>query len=262
MKYLTAYKNSLSAFLQYRLNLGLFAISHAVSLSGLVYLWIAIYASGQSLGEYTLQGILVYYIVLTFLRMTISEGVGMGFQVSEEVNQGTITNYLLKPFSFSMERFMKSLGQGTINMIFVLPPTILIAFFARHATAIPGITVWLQFLGMSIVGLVFYYLVYFLAALSSFWVVRGSNVIYGTIIVSGFLNGSVLPLDLFPEWYRPISELLPFQFLIFIPIQTFLGNITNWLSLLGTAAVWIGIFICLIWLTWKRGIRKFEAVGR
>jgi ABC-2 type transport system permease protein len=261
-KYLTAYKNSISTFFQYRLNLGLLLISHAVSLSGLVYLWIAIYASGQSLGDYTLTSLLVYYIVLTVLRITISNGVGMGFEVSDEINQGVITNYLLKPFSYTLERLAKLLGGATVNIVFISPVVAVLAFLSRETIALPSAIQWLQFIGMSLIGLLFYFLVYYLAALSSFWVHRGGNFIYGTLLVSGLLNGSLLPLDLFPEWYQPISQMLPFQFLIFIPIQTFLGRIADWNTTLITAAAWIAILSLLILVAWKRGIRKFEAVGR
>ncbi len=261
-KYLTVYKNSLSSFLQYRLNLGLILISQSISLSGLLYIWIAIYSGGQTVGSYTLTGILTYYLVLTLLRTTISEGVGMGFEVVNDINDGVITNYLLKPFSYPLEKLVKLFGQATINTLFMAPIAVLIGFLLKNYINLPSLTNFIQFIGLAFIALIFYYLIYFLTALSSFWVTHGGNFIYATIIISNFLNGGTLPLDLFPAWYQSISIYLPFQYLLYIPIQGYFGNIENWLFTLSIALVWIIIFIIITKIIWKMGIKKFEAVGR
>ncbi|MFH1286257.1 MAG: ABC-2 family transporter protein [Candidatus Magasanikbacteria bacterium] len=261
-KYITAYKNALSSAFQYRLNLGLLLVSHLVSLSGLLYLWIAVYDSGQTVGNYTLSGIILYYVVLTVLRVTISEGVGMGFQVSEEINKGDITHYLLKPFSYTLERFLKLVATSTINMIVMGPIILILAIIFRNAIPFPNTGGWALFGLFTFIGLAFYFLIYYLTALSAFWVHRGGSFIYGVLLFAGFLNGSVLPLDLFPAWFQPMSNMLPFQFLIFVPIQAFLGRLANPVSLFMTALVWITVFSLLIWFTWNRGVRKYEAVGR
>ncbi|NCO04755.1 MAG: hypothetical protein GW939_01250 [Candidatus Magasanikbacteria bacterium] len=261
-KYFTAYKNSLSSFFQYRLNLGLLLISHIVSLSGLLYLWIAVYAGGQTIGSYTLTGIATYYLILTVLKTTIANGVGMGFQVVDNINEGVITNNLLKPFSYPLEQFVHLLGEGTINTLFITPIVLLAAFFARHIIALPSLEHFLLFLLMSVMGLLFYFLFYFLVSLSSFWVTHGGNFIYGMIIVSSFLNGSMLPLDLFPEWYLRINVYLPFQYLIFLPIQAYLGRIQDIGQTLLIGGIWLAIFIAAVWGVWRLGIKKYEAVGK
>lgn len=231
-------------------------------MTGLVYLWVAVYSSGQTVGTYTLSGILVYYIVLTVLRITISEGVGHGFEVSNEIKDGIVANYLLKPFNYSIERFLKLVAGATINFIVIGPIVATLAFFSRNYIDLPGIVGWLSFIGFALIGLVFYYLIYYFTALSAFWVHRGQNFIYGMLLFSNLLNGGMLPLDLFPEWFQPISNLLPFRFLIYVPIQAFMGRIVDWIPLLLTAGAWIIILILLIAFTWNRGVRKFEAVGR
>lgn len=261
-KYFTAYKNSLSSFLQYRLNLGLLLISHLVSFTGVFYLWISVYRSGQTLGNYDLKSIILYYIILTIVLITIANGVGMGFQVAQEINEGNIVNYLLKPYSYAGETFMKLLGEGTINTLFVSPAIAIFAAIGSRYIDLPPLFAWLEFLGMLFIGEIFYFLFYFLTALSSFWFERGRNVIYGMIIINLMLNGSLVPLDLFPAGFQKVSAFLPFQFLIFVPVQTLLGRIQNWPHTLLTALVWILIFSTLISITWKAGVKKFEAVGK
>lgn len=262
MKYLTVYKNALSSFLQYRMNLGLLLISHMVSLTGLVFLWISIYAAGQTVGSYTLEGILFYYIALTVLRTVVAEGVGMAFEISQEINQGIVANYMLKPFSYTYEQFYKFLGKVTINAVFITPIVLILVYYFRNSAPFPGALGWLQFLIMGIVSALFYFLIYYFASLSSFWLINGRSAVYGMLIASNLLNGSLLPLDLFPLWFQHINNYLPFQYLIFVPIQALLGRIEDWTPIIIGCSVWVVLLTLLIKATWNYGIKKFEAVGR
>jgi ABC-2 type transport system permease protein len=154
------------------------------------------------------------------------------------------------------------LGKCTINALFIVPIiAVLLAIFGKNINLPPTI-VWFQFIGMSFIGLIFYFLLYFFAAMGSFWLTTGRNAVFAMMVFSHLLNGSMVPLDLFPDWFMTFNTYSPFQFPIFIPIQAFLGRIDSWTPLLITAAVWIVIFIALIMILWRLGIKKYEAVGR
>lgn len=261
-KYLVTYRSALSTFLQYRINVALFAVGHLVSLSGLVFVWLSVYESGQQLGSYTLPEILTYYILIAFLRLTIADGVGMGFQVVEDIKDGRVAPYLLKPINYPLSMLADSLGHATINLVLVTPIIALILFVTGTANYLPSLPSLALFFGFMLVGLLFYYLIYFLSALSSFWLDRGSNIIYGVIVISNLLNGGVVPIDIFPEWLIRISNFLPFQFLMFTPIQFWLGRAQDVLTISVTAISWLIILTIITAVVWRLGIKKFEAVGQ
>lgn len=261
-KYLVTYRSALTTFLQYRINVALFAVGHLVSLSGLAFVWLSVYGSGQQLGSYTLPEILTYYILIAFLRLTIADGVGMGFQVVDDIKDGRIAPYLLKPINYPLSMLADSLGHATINLVLVTPVVAVILIATHTTNYLPPLSSLALFFGFMIVGMLFYYLIYFLSALSSFWLDRGSNIIYGVIIISNLLNGGVVPIDIFPQWMIRISNFLPFQFLMYTPVQFWLGRTHNLLSLSITAAVWLLILSLITALVWKLGIKKFEAVGQ
>lgn len=261
-KYLVAYQAALSTFLQYRLNLVLYTVGHLVSLSGLAFVWLSVYVNGEKLGSYTLSGILTYYILIAFLRLTISDGVQMGFQVVDDIKDGRITPFLLKPMNYPLLMLADQAGHATINILLVTPITVVAAYIFGLGKFFPSPYNLILFVMSMVVGLLFYYLFYFLSALSSFWMERGSNFIYAIIIASNFLNGSVVPLDVFPNWLQRSSHFMPFQFLMFTPTQIFLGHTENLLSLLPIALIWMLIFVGLIMFVWHLGIKKFESVGQ
>lgn len=263
-KYTITYKNALSVFMQYRLNMGLILVSHAVSLSGLVFLWLSVYASGQQMGGYGLSEIIVYYVLVALLASTIGEGVGMAFEVVEEVNRGEVVHYMLKPFSYLGYRFLSMVGAVTINLAVVVPIIFFGLYIGHTVFTLPeiGISGWLFFGVSLIMGILFEFLVYIIAALSSFWAVRGQNFIYATILVTGLMDGSLIPLDLFPGWAYQVMNVLPFQFLIFIPIQAFFGKIQDPLGLSLLGLLWMLILGLIVWCIWRQGVKKVEGVGR
>jgi len=261
-KYSTTFKNSLSVFIQYRLNIGLILVSHVVSLSGLIFLWLSVYASGQQLQGYKLEQILVYYVFVALLTAGIGDGPGTGFDIVDDINQGEITNYLLKPYSYLRYRFLYLCGSICINMVFVLPLTCIGAYVMRHAFTFPSAMGWVIFIITVFIAILFEFLMYAIASLSSFWVTRGSHFIYATILITSLFDGSLIPLDLFPAWAYRLMSYLPFQFIIYTPIQAFLGKIHNPIPLLFIAILWLVVLFLILQLLWRKGVKKTEGVGR
>jgi len=261
-KYSTTFKNSLSIFIQYRINIGLILVSHIVSLSGLIFLWISVYTAGEQLADYKLGQILVYYVLVALLNAVKGDGPGMGFEIVNDINQGEITNYLLKPFSYLRYRFVSFLGAISINSAFIVPFAIIGGYIARDAIPFPDGKGWIFFALAMIFAVIFEFLTYTIASLSSFWVVKGSHFIYAAILIASLFDGSFIPLDLFPTWAYHVMSYLPFQFIIFTPIQAFLGKIENPATLFFLAVLWIIILLVILLWIWNRGIKKTEGVGR
>lgn len=261
-KYWVIYCNSLTKFLQYRLHLGLIFVSHIVSLTGLIALWLAIYHNGEHVGTYTLSAIITYYVLVAILRSAIADGVGIGFQVVSDIHEGFVTNYLVKPLSYTLEQFVKGLSQATINILFLTPIVILLYIIWGEYVPHHSVTGWLSFFVMVAIASVLFFLIYFLVALISFWVEKGRSFIYGILVISMLFNGTLLPLDLFPAWSQPIIHLLPFRYLLFVPVDIFLHPPPSLLPVLIPSIVWIGIFTLGISCVWRLGVRRFDAVGR
>lgn len=260
-KYFRSYRNSISVFLQYRLNLGLFAIGHTISLSGLFFLWLAIYDNGGKVGNYTFEEIIIYYVLISFLRMTINDAVGAGFQMIEDIKNGLITAFIIKPFNYLGSVWADVLGKTTVNFIFVIPITLLILWSSDFLHILPNIQNTLIFIGFTAIALTLYYLIYTLVGTGAFWADSSRNYIYATIVLSNFLNGSLIPLDLFPLWFQTASKYSPFQFLMFVPIQAFLGKISNPVLTFAGGIFWIIILTILLRLLYRFGLKKYEGIG-
>ena len=76
-------------------------------------------------------------------------------------------------------------------------------------------------------------------------------------------SGYVLPIDLMPEAVQKIIFYLPFQYLVYFPVNIYLGRLDTIEIIQGLAiqTFWVFALWGLMRLAWARGIRHFEAVG-
>lgn len=247
--------------MQYRINLALYSIGHVISLTSLYFLWQAIYASGHTLGDYTFTKIISYYLLIALIRLTINEGTSMAFQVTTEIKDGLITPFLVKPFSYPLKQFIEVLAKTTLNLAIVIPLLLIsdlvfnFGTYLPHGMAIAYGTAW------ALLALFLYIAIYFLVAIASFWVDRAESYIYATIVLSNFFNGSLVPLDAFPPWFLNLSNWLPFKYLMFVPIQAFLGRYTHTAWDIGIGLGWLIVLSLIIKIVWTRGLRQYEGQG-
>ncbi len=260
-KYLRAYKNSVSAFLQYRLNLVLYSVGHAISLSGLFFLWLTIYQTGGQVGSYSFTEIITYYILISFLRLTINDAVGASFDMIDDIREGRITAFLIKPYSYLASMLANILGRTTVNFTFVLPVTFVFIWIFNFFSVLPNTQHALWFVLFLGIALFMYFLLYALVALCAFWVEQGHNYVYALIVFSNFLNGSLLPLDIFPAWFQNLSNYGPFQFLMYVPIQVFLEKPLDYSNLIIKAGIWLIILSITLIGIFRVGVKKYEGTG-
>ena len=72
-----------------------------------------------------------------------------------------------------------------------------------------------------------------------------------------------MPLVLMPPVIQQIAQFLPFQLMIYFPVQLVLGLLPPDAILRNFALglMWLTIAYGLFNLVWRRGVRRFSAVG-
>jgi ABC-2 type transport system permease protein len=100
-------------------------------------------------------------------------------------------------------------------------------------------------------------------ALAAFWTTRVAAVNQLYFAVQLFLSGQVAPLSLFPGPVQALAAVLPFRWMVAFPVQLALGQLTPHEALSGYAAqgAWLALGLALLAWTWRRGLRRYAAVG-
>jgi ABC-2 type transport system permease protein len=77
------------------------------------------------------------------------------------------------------------------------------------------------------------------------------------------VGGAIIPLSFFPQILQKIFMLLPFPFLIYLPMRIYLGKIpvSQVHPELLKEGGWILGFALLNVLIWRKGIRQYVAMG-
>ena len=121
-----------------------------------------------------------------------------------------------------------------------------------------GLFILAVLLGLGVNCLLFYCI-----SSLAFWATEVSGVFVAVTVFANILSGGIFPLDVFGETAQKVFKLLPFQYVIYFPLNIITGKT------LGGEAVW-GLGMQLLWLAglyllslvlWRAGMRRYIAVG-
>src|SRR5579859_1305440 len=115
-KYFLIARNMWDQTLTYRLNFIVWRIRVVINLLIIYFLWMAILPSGKQLFGYS-QSMILTYILGTSLLNAIILASRSG-EVGDEINNGDLSNFLLRPINYFYYWFAKDLGDKAMNLIF------------------------------------------------------------------------------------------------------------------------------------------------
>jgi ABC-2 type transport system permease protein len=66
-----------------------------------------------------------------------------------------------------------------------------------------------------------------------------------------------------PKFIQDIAQYLPFQLLLYFPIQLVLGKLSSFQIVQGfvVGAIWLALAVILFNRIWREGVKRFSAVG-
>lgn len=262
-KYRHTFLIGLQSNLVYRWN---FAIRSCFSLLHLVFiflLWTAAYAGQTEIGGFSLNATLTYFITIFIVQFFIG-AFNEDFQISEEIRNGLINQFLLKPINYYAYRFTIFLASRLVSGVLALIPLLLCLPLLKDHLTFPD-ELWRLLLGIPALFLsaLIQFTIAYCFGLLTFWFLEIQSFVILSYAVETLLGGQIFPLDLLPAALFRISQFLPYYYQMYFPIAILTGR-------LGQAAVIEGLLVQLFWtialfliatLLWKRGLKRHTAVG-
>jgi ABC-2 type transport system permease protein len=262
-KYRHAFLVGLQSNIVYRWNFvvrGFFSLFH---LAVVFILWGAAFAGTSSIGGFDLRQTLTYFVTLLVLQFFIS-AFNEDYQISEEIRNGLINQFLLKPINYFLYRFSIFVAARLVSGALILIP-LLVAFPVikdsltfptdgwRFAVAVPA-------LAMS--ALIQFSIAYCFGMLT-FWFLEIQGFVILSMAVEAVLGGQMFPLDLMPEPIFRAAQYLPFYYQMYFPGAILTGRIELPQALHGLAiqAGWVAVLLIVNQILWVRGLRRHTAVG-
>lgn len=235
-----------------------FAISLVVQLVVPLSLWstlTSVHDASTTFGQlvsYTLTSVLL--TELTFSPLVSSVG--------NRVNQGTLSNFFLKPVSALKLFLFHDVIQVTVS--FTLPVIAVVAsagFMFRNSLILPATSSILPFMISILFAMAVRREINVMLAAYFIITSRGWGMSYMVDIIIGLLSGSVFPAILLPSKFMNLIGVLPFSALANTPALIETGMIPNPWNLLLRDLAWSTVMALLAWLYWRRAVKHLELQG-
>jgi viologen exporter family transport system permease protein len=216
--------------------------------------------SGGSVEGYTAGTFAAYYIVWTLVRNMNIVFTPFGWET--RIREGELAGHLLRPvhpIHYDLGYFA---GWKVIVIVYWIPIAIVLSIAFRPTLDPTAAQVVVFFIAIWGAYLIRSMLLWVLGMVT-FWTTRVSALYEAYFMAELLLSGRLVPMTLMPGWVQALSWFLPFRWTFGFPITALVGPITNEELVVGVLAQisWILIGILLVSIVWRRGVRKFSAVG-
>ena len=180
-----------------------------------------------------------------------------------DLRSGDMSFKLLKPMDPFHQYLTQEIGLRVVVLSFLLPALIALAFLLPDLTYRLTPLGWLAAVAAALTGLFLNVLMAMAFATIGFWTTQAGNIYSLWWGVGAFLSGWIAPLDLLPGAVADAARFLPFRSSMGFPLEIMLNRLTAAQRAEGfaVALVWILVFAILYRLGWRRGVRRYQAVG-
>jgi ABC-2 type transport system permease protein len=262
-KYGQAFLAGLQSNLVYRWNFGVRSLFWFFHLAVVYILWGAAYKANPTIGGYTFAQTLTYFVVIFVLQFFIG-AFNEDYQISEEIRNGLINQFLLKPINYFLYRLSIFSAARIVSGGLVLIPLALLLPLLHSRMAFPHET-WRLFLGAPalLMSALIQFTIAYCFGLLTFWFLEIQGFVILSMAIESVLGGQIFPLDLMPARLFHVAQFLPFYYQIYFPAAILTGRIGRASAVqgLGLELVWTLILLGAAQALWRRGLREHTAVG-
>lgn len=259
-KYLQIYKATLIENLSYITNIIIGFFSFLMMVFVLFNLWEYMYQdSSNYINGYTMQQ-MFWYVLIT-------EGIWYGtrnkafiYEIGDTIKSGNIAYNINKPYNYVIYLVFKCLGDITIKFIMFMFIVILVGnIFISHLEialiSIPLICIVMFF------GIVINMLIRIGISIVSFWIEDSHpfHWVYDKIIL---ILGTLLPIEMFPIFLRPIIKCLPTYVVVYGPAKLIVDfSFENFKTIIFAQIVYFVLVSIIVAIMYNKGVKKLNVNG-
>lgn len=264
-KYLHVLNIGIQNNLTYRFNFLARTLFGFIPLIAVLYVWRTIYAGNRSanVGAYSLAGMISYYLMVAVVDALTAVNED-DWQIAADIKDGNISQFLLKPIDYLSYRLcLFFAGRLTYLAIAAVPMALFILYFRHYFILPPDGRTFGWFLLSTVLTALLQFFTSYTMAMLAFWVLEVSTFIFILFAFEYIASGHLFPLDILPHGLERALYFTPFYYQLYFPVSIYMGRATNQDLLRGLVvqAGWVLIAYGLARFAWRRGIKKYSAVG-
>ena len=252
--------------LTYRFNFLARAVFGLIPLIAMLYVWQKIYSgngAGSTVGTYSLAQMISYYLLTTVVDALTAVNED-DWQIATDIKDGNISQFLLKPIDYLWYRLCLFLsGRVTYLAVAVAPLTIFILYLHQYFVLPPNWGAFVGFLVSTVLTALLQFFMSYSMAMLAFWVLEVSTFIFILFAFEYLASGHLFPLDILPPALKQALYFTPFPYQLYFPVSIYMGKASGADMLRGLLiqALWVLAAYGTARFAWRRGIKKYSAVG-
>ena len=262
-KYYFVARNTWDQTIAYRLNFVMWRFRVFLSLVSTYFLWLTLLPQGSSIANYT-QGTILTYILGGSIVYSIVLSTRVS-DVANEIIQGDLSNYLIRPINYIGYYFAKDIGDKGMNIVFSFIE-ISIFFLLVHPPFYVQTNPWniIEFTIAILIAICINFSLNMMLSFIGFFSSEAWAPRFIFFILLSFFAGSIFPLDILPRWLFIVLNALPFSYLIYTPMKMYLGQLSvqDTITALCIATAWAIMLFIFVTILWKKGIKLYGAEGK
>lgn len=202
-----------------------------------------------------------YYLANLIVRNIT--GSWVAWQLSEDIRLGTMAMRLLRPLHPFVAIAATHVAAIPFRAIVALPVAVVL-LVSSGASALVHEPLQLALLlpSLALAWLITFSMMYALGSLA-FFITKTMALTTLYFGLFSLFSGYLLPIPLLPGVLRGIAEVLPFRFMLSVPIELMTHSLSgrDLAELLGGQLAWSAATLALALGVWRFGLRRFESVG-
>lgn len=227
----------------------------------LIYLFVWATAAGsETINGWSRGAFVAYYLVLINVnQLTYSQ---TNWTVGDIIRYGGLNRLLLYPMSPVFDAVASEIAGKVVYMTFVIPVTAVLALLLR-----PELSPTVGQIGLFLLAVVLAWGLRFFTgyalALLAFWLTRADSLLAVQDALIFLLAGQIAPTTLLPGVLSTLAALLPFRYMLGFPVEILTGQLSSADIVIGFGfqMFWLLVAVGLYRLAWRRGLRRYTAVG-
>jgi ABC-2 type transport system permease protein len=222
-------------------------------------LWTSV-ARLQPFARYSSADFVAYFLAALIVRQLTGNWVA--WQMSEDIRSGAMAMRLLRPVHPFFAYAVSHAAAIPFRSIIALPVavTLLVSSGGSALTSDP-LRLALVIPSIALAWLITFALMFVIGALA-FFLTQTMAIANLYFALYSLFSGYLMPLELLGPVAR-LARWLPFRFMLSAPVElmTRTQHRDDLVRLLGGQAAWAAITLAAALVLWRRGVRRFEAVG-
>jgi ABC-2 type transport system permease protein len=262
-QYLQIAKNTWDEAVTYRTSFILYRFREVLQLLSMYFLWYFVSHSQQGFFDYTQSSILTYVLISAFVGDIVFAT--RTTAIASEINEGVLTNFLLRPMSYLRYHFARDIGDKALNISFSLIELFVVFLILQPPFQFQTEFITnMLFIVSVLLAVILHFFISVLIAFVGFWSNEGWGPRFIFYQAIGFFSGGLFPLDILPFPIFTAFQFLPFSYLTYFPAKIYLGNVSQTELIQGflIQVCWIFIMYKLVMIVWRKGLRSYTAQGR